>query len=915
MPALPGETLRTDRPDPFSGTRPVAAVAATAGRPAREQISEAAKELRGGLHQFVVAMKNMALYPPTSQTNIQGISQLRGWLAAYMAARGPISLTVTRDGLNNEAGEQVYLEKPNESILSYPLFRDGIQILTFEAGLTEEELKGFIGILLKFRTAGETDHEDVVTAMWDASFQGIRYIVADEYEEVDPEFDTGAMVCALPPSAERPDPDAPWSAEQPVQAEGTAPVAKSVGSLFALADSLDFSFAPGGAAGKVADPHEGGKLLPSKGQGPGSSGGAGGGGAVAGGAGGGGAGEASGEGGSGPYTRVVVSQDGEDSDDFDGLEGEDGLDDGGFGPMGGAAGAPRKAPEAGLDDDIGFHKDASGRVRRGADPASAGGAPAGGGNGADPDGDALENLQDGPAGSGGAGLGRYRGSGVGPGRGHGGEGGGEEGLEEEDDEGAEGQFTDESPYGPQGSIYDPDGDPDGHPVKGPPGSGAEGDGEGDDPWGGKGSGGSAFGEALQNMDFSGISLDSFDEGQDTGRTEAAGAEDEERPEIDEKLKEGREKRLKFWGLSAREIKQVNALLQWEEARAKTASILNLVTVLVKSPVLKPSMIPSLTQFVSEEISFAVSALSLAHVNAFFARLHELAAREGPLRPAGMLWASLTGGLASPGLMEALSAAVTDDAVCAEHYDSLRYFLYQLPQGSAAALTVAMTAAKSLAFKKLLVEILAWQLPSFQDSFASVAQSLNEWALTELLALLTAMRRPLPAGARACLIKHPSPLVREAAARQVLDTDPNSAQALAPLIIDPDQKVRSQVAPFLTRRRDPLVESVLRRFLEDRYGKRQGGSDLLEHYRRLGLTAGSASERFLSAVLLKRDLGSLFGAAKDYHRIGAALALMLQPQDSWAGEILRRASRSAFRAVRSACSEASRLMAAQVGESA
>ncbi|MDR1038787.1 MAG: HEAT repeat domain-containing protein [Deltaproteobacteria bacterium] len=815
-------------------------------RPAKERLSEAGAELRAGLHQFVVTMKNLALYPDTSQTNIQGIRQLREWFAGYIRTRGAIVLEVKKDGLETPDGEKVYQEKPNEPYLSFPLFRDGIQTLFVEDGVTEAELKAFIGILLKFRTTNESAQDDVVTSMWDIGFEHVKYAVADEYEEVDPEFDLGAMVCARPPSTGGPtriDPDAPGEADAPVQTDGTAPVAKNIGSLFALADSLDFSFAPGGADGRVEDPHEGGKLLPS------TSGG--------------GSGAEGGSGGDG--------LEGPDDDEEDDPFGEDG----GFGPMGGAAGPSRKPPPGAGFSDGSFYKDDSGRVKRGTgrqDGQTGGAEEKDGGEG--------------------GGLGTFRGAGVGAPKGGHGEAVQDAGDPRDD---ARGEGAAAGGYDSPGSVYDPDGDPDGHPVKGPA------DAEGEPPE----SDGGEFGNALQNLDLSGLNTDSFDERTEMSQPVTL-ADDEERPEIDEKTREGRAQRLKFWGLSSREIKQVQALIQWDEARGKTASVLDLVTVLVESPVLRPSMLPSLVKFLAEEFRESCARLSIAYVNAFLARLQDLAAKAGWEGPCAKLRHELLKVIAVPELLETLAQAVQDDEACAQNHDGLRYFLYQLPQGSAMSIALAMPAARSVSFKKLMVEVICWQLPSVLDQFGKISLVMNEWALLELIDMLFAIRKPLASPVKQALLKNPSPAVRVKAAQLVIEMEPDSVHTVAHLIVDPDPKVRAQISPFLTRRRDPQVEAVLRRYLSDRYAQKQDGADLIEHYRRLGLSAGRGSQPFLSAVLLKRDLGSLFGAAADYHRTGAALALMLMPEATGAGEIIRKAARSAFRAVRSACAEAAKL---------
>jgi hypothetical protein len=244
---------------------------------------------------------------------------------------------------------------------------------------------------------------------------------------------------------------------------------------------------------------------------------------------------------------------------------------------------------------------------------------------------------------------------------------------------------------------------------------------------------------------------------------------------------------------------------------------------------------------------------------------------------------------------------------------VRYFLYQLPPESLYSLASALAQAKSLSLKKLFLEVIAWQLPKIQASqpdIQKLAPMFNEWAIEELLGMLSLMRLPLPSMLAAQFARHRSPKVRSLAAKHVLDSDPENFAPVAHLIVDPDPSVRESVTPRLTKRRDQTVEGVLQSFLQARYQTKSGGKGILDYYRAFGLSAGVRSVGFLSGVLFKKDIGSFFGSNKDWHMAGAALSLRLMPDATGAGEIFAKAKKSAFRSTRWACEEAETMLEAE-----
>ncbi|MDR2460447.1 MAG: hypothetical protein LBE38_06670 [Deltaproteobacteria bacterium] len=747
--------------------------------------------LKQGLHQFIVTMKNMALYPETSQTNLQASYLLHNWLMDYFSKYpGPLVLVVLKDSLTTEGDVPVYTEKPNEQYLAFPLFRDGIQSIIFEPNITEEELRAFLYIMIRFKTTTESDHDDIVTVMWETSFNNIKYVIADEYEEVGPEFDTNALVCSRPP-INKPDIDAPYQATAPVEAEGAAPVAKSIGSLFALAETLDFSFAPGGKDGRVKDPHADGKLLPP--------------------------------------------------------EPEEDDDEDGFGPFQSSTNihdTPEEIPANFADDAL------PDRIRMARTTPR--------------EDDDLDSLM----GSGGFGKKTGTGNGNGPGNGNGGSA----------SSAAYGEAADENSDAMD--YLDSDEDPS-NVVTSP------------------------FGGALQDLDLSSLSMDeSFNTNSDIEAVVTL--PDEERVEVDKDILANRANRLKFWGLSSREIKQIAALIQWDETRAKSSSVLSFMLVLLKSPTLKSSHKQAIVNFLTEEFKLSLSKLSLSHMNKFLADLQAIAGSPSlPLIPS--INNDLKNNINNPEFLALLcEPSITEESVNSI-YEDLRYFLYQLPPSSLFILAELLPQVKTLRLKKLFIELIAWQIPR-SEALAKLPPLLNEWAILELISILRAMRISLPVGLITVFSHHNSASVRELTARYVLEEDPDNLNPIAHLIVDKDVRIRELVTPRLVRRRDPSVEAILKKFISESYQRKENSRLILGYYHSFGLTASYVSVSFLTEILMKKDLSSLFGSSKQYHRVGAALALLLMPASTGSDAIISNASRSVFRSVRWAYNEAKKILA-------
>ncbi|MDR2459390.1 MAG: hypothetical protein LBE38_01205 [Deltaproteobacteria bacterium] len=142
-------------------------------------------EVRAGLQLFVVAVKNCGLYPSNNKIRQFSVEKAYEWFTAFLDENESLRLFVDMDSFLFQ-GVQVLQEKPGESAVVFPFFRDGVQWIEFLEGLSPQEFLVLMEHLNRFRSLKEEDEDDLVTSMWSSDFQFIKYKTANEFWEIDP---------------------------------------------------------------------------------------------------------------------------------------------------------------------------------------------------------------------------------------------------------------------------------------------------------------------------------------------------------------------------------------------------------------------------------------------------------------------------------------------------------------------------------------------------------------------------------------------------------------------------------------------------------------------------------------------------------------------------------------------------------
>ncbi len=155
----------------------------------RKGASQAASDDARKLFAYLLlAGKNLSLHPEGHSIGLNSIRQLHGKLDAYIHRHGDFRIEIERDRVTCQ-GEAVYAGLPEEGSLAFTLFRDGIRWLEFTEGVSLEEVQELLLIINRYKAMSEEPAGDIVTAFWEARFDGIQYDAVDLFPALEPGID------------------------------------------------------------------------------------------------------------------------------------------------------------------------------------------------------------------------------------------------------------------------------------------------------------------------------------------------------------------------------------------------------------------------------------------------------------------------------------------------------------------------------------------------------------------------------------------------------------------------------------------------------------------------------------------------------------------------------------------------------
>ncbi|HIE06251.1 MAG TPA: HEAT repeat domain-containing protein [bacterium (Candidatus Stahlbacteria)] len=145
-------------------------------------VVEEAKTL---FQQIIKTIKSLQMYG-SSHPSVQEVHQsLFTNLEDYSLRFGELSLEIKQFSVFCD-GEEIYKDEDRSSSLPYRLFSDGIRMVIFHPGITAEELKDFLHLLIK---EVKPQEEDLATLIWESDFGHITCDIVQQGVEVPEEVE------------------------------------------------------------------------------------------------------------------------------------------------------------------------------------------------------------------------------------------------------------------------------------------------------------------------------------------------------------------------------------------------------------------------------------------------------------------------------------------------------------------------------------------------------------------------------------------------------------------------------------------------------------------------------------------------------------------------------------------------------
>jgi hypothetical protein len=162
-----------------------------------DESARTARAVKQIIHSFLIVFKNYALYPENHAICKTSLEKVKPPLHLFFQINFHFRIDVQKYALAFDS-EIVYEGGETEENLAFIFFRDGIEWLEFQRGLTEDEIDRFFKALYRYRILSEESEGDLVTALWAEDFSHIRYGVKEVFWNADNLIDLGELRAADP---------------------------------------------------------------------------------------------------------------------------------------------------------------------------------------------------------------------------------------------------------------------------------------------------------------------------------------------------------------------------------------------------------------------------------------------------------------------------------------------------------------------------------------------------------------------------------------------------------------------------------------------------------------------------------------------------------------------------------------------
>ena len=143
---------------------------------------------------LLLAWKNCSLYPEGHNAAVKTLENLKTSFENFFSRHNSLRFIIGKDKLlwNNKVIHEVPTENPSEDFVSI-LYRDGVQWLEFNYGLSLDELIYFFSALNKYRSLSDEADGDIVTCLNGGNLEHIDFKAIDIFWEDLPLIDFSTL--------------------------------------------------------------------------------------------------------------------------------------------------------------------------------------------------------------------------------------------------------------------------------------------------------------------------------------------------------------------------------------------------------------------------------------------------------------------------------------------------------------------------------------------------------------------------------------------------------------------------------------------------------------------------------------------------------------------------------------------------
>ncbi len=166
----------------------------------KDESIQTARAVKQIINSFLIVFKNYTLYPEYHTICKTSLEKAKPPLYLFFQNNFHFRIDVQKNALIFDS-QIVFESGETEENLAFIFFRDGIEWLEFQRGLTEDEIDRFFKVLYRYRILREESEGDLVTALWAEDFSHIRYGVKEVFWNADNLIDLGELRAADPEQA------------------------------------------------------------------------------------------------------------------------------------------------------------------------------------------------------------------------------------------------------------------------------------------------------------------------------------------------------------------------------------------------------------------------------------------------------------------------------------------------------------------------------------------------------------------------------------------------------------------------------------------------------------------------------------------------------------------------------------------